>query len=111
MPRHGQDDPGLPAPLGRDGATAPSRIPTTSTTLAASTVGGPSSPRSSRAVTIMLFGRLEAAGAPRWADGAVGEPRWAEWGVSRCVVSGPTPSVVPCSLERMAVHVCVLAAC
>ena len=73
-PRHDQHG---PAPLGRDGVTSPSRMLTSSTTWAASTVGSPSSPRSSRAVT-NLFGRLEAAGAPRLADWAAIARRWAE---------------------------------
>ena len=105
--RHDQDG---PAPLGRDGVTSPSRMLTSSTTWAASTVGSPSSPRSSRSVT-MLFGRLEAPGAPRWADGAVGERRWSERGVSGCAASGSTHCTTSCSWERVPVHVCVLAAC
>eukprot|EP00966_Prymnesium_polylepis_P273822 6325440-Prymnesium_polylepis.1 len=59
----------------------------------------------------MLFGRLEAPGAPRWVDWAVGERRWAERGVSGCAASGPTHFAAPCSWERVPVHVCVLAAC
>ena len=52
------------------------------------------------------FGRLEAPGAPRWADWAVGERRWAERGVSGCAASGPTHFTVPCSWEQVPVHVC-----
>lgn len=48
-----------PAQLGRDGVTSLSRMPTSSTTWATSTLGRPSSTRSSRVLT-MLFGRLEA---------------------------------------------------
>jgi hypothetical protein len=99
-----------PAQLGRDGVTSPSRMPTSSTTWATSTLGRPSSTRSSRVLT-MLFGRLEAPGAPRWADWAVGERRWAERGVSSCAASGPTHCTTSCSWERVPVHVCVLAAC
>ena len=106
-PRHDQDD---PAQLGRDGVASPSRMPTSSTTWATSTLGRPSSTRCSRDLT-MLFGRLEEPGAPRWEDGAVGERRWAEWEVSGCAVSGPTHCAALCSWERMAVHVCVLVAC
>jgi hypothetical protein len=54
--------------------------------------------RSSRAVT-MLFGRLEAAGAPRLADGAVVARRWLEWLASRCAESGPTHCICACSLH------------
>ena len=50
-------------------------------------------------VLTMLFGRLEAAGAPRWADGAVGERRWAEREVSRCAVSGSTHFAAPFAAE------------
>ena len=92
-PRHDQDG---PAPLGRDGVTSPSRMPTSSTTWATSTVGRPSSTRSSRAVT-NLFGRLVAPGAPRWADWAVGERRWSERAVSSWAVSGPTHCTTSCS--------------
>ena len=106
-PRHDQHG---PAPMGRDGVTSPSRMPTSSTTWATSTLGRPSSTRSSRVLT-MLFGRLEAPGAPRWADWAVGERRWAERGVSGCAASGPTHFAASYSWERVPVHVCVLAAC
>ena len=99
-----------PAQLGRDGVASPSRMPTSSTTWATSTLGRPSSTRSSRVLT-MLFGRLEAPGAPRWADGAVGERRWWERGVSGCAASGSTHCTTSCSWERVPVHVCVLAAC
>jgi hypothetical protein len=106
-PRHDHHG---PAPLERDEGTSSTLRSTTSTTWAASTVGTPSSPRSSRSVT-MLFGRLEAPGAPRWADGAVGERRWWERGVSGCAASGSTHCTTSCSWERVPVHVCVLAAC
>ena len=69
-----------PAPMERDEGTSPTLRSTTSTYSsywAASTVGSPSSPRSSRATT-NLFGRLGTPGAPRWADEAVGELRWSE---------------------------------
>ena len=105
--RHDQDG---PAPMWRDGEHSPSRMPTSSTTWATSTLGRPSWTRSSRAVP-MLFGRLGAPGAPRWADWAVGERRWAERGVSGCAASGPTHCTTSCSWERVPVHVCVLAAC
>ena len=106
-PRHDHHG---PAPLERDEGTSSTLRSTTSTTWAASTVGTPSSPRSSRSVT-MLFGRLEAPGAPRWADGAVGERRWWERGVSGCAASGSTHCTTSCSWELVPVRVCVLAAC
>ena len=107
LPRHDHHG---PPPMGRDEATSPTRSSTTSTPWAAPTVGRPSSCPSSRAVP-MLFGRLGAPGAPRWADWAVGERRWSERGVSGCAASGPTHFTVPCSWEQVPVHVCVPAAC
>ena len=107
LQRHDHHD---PPPKGRDEGTSPTRRPTSSTTWATSTLGRPSSTRSSRVLT-MLFGRLEAPGAPRWADWAVGERRWSERGVSGCAASGPTHFTVPCSWEQVPVHVCVPAAC
>ena len=68
------------------------------------------SSRSSRALA-NLIGRLEAAGAPQLACGAVGERRWSEWVAGRCAESGPTHCAAPCSWERQRVHVCLLVAC
>jgi hypothetical protein len=86
------------------------RRSTRSTTWATSTLGRPSSTRSSRVLT-MLFGRLEAPGGARWEDWAIGERRWSGRGVSGCALSGPTHFTTLCSWERVAEHVCVLVAC
>jgi hypothetical protein len=95
-PRYNQDGPAQK--WSATGWPPWSRMPTRSTTWASTTVGRPSSCRSSRAVTIMLFGRLEAAGALRWEDWAVVSRRWSERGVSGCAASGADPLLNPVQL-------------